>query len=647
MSNWKEENNDELKKESENTSEDTPMQPSTNIYLDDLNETSNSSVEDFTNKSDEETPTVDLIGESNDETPTVNLFGKSNEELAVDEIIEASTVELDDDISEIHIDKSKNENSEVSADVATVDLQDEPVEASANALTEVESEGFSETQAAEDTEKSVNTEESQETYEKIFYPKIENEEFHESYYISPPTPSPNRSKWLKITGIALLIISCINSYFLFKKDSVVERAYFINHYEQQYAADYEQQLSKDGVISSKETVIISEVATNLDAISAREGQTIEASDVLAQYNEEAKEEKMQKLQNDLNAYEKELAELNAALSRIESQTYDYSPQTYIDADQLAGFAESGILQFDISQYYTFNQASSILTSSIAAVNRQIEITQSSINQLDVNRSLISPINGVIKKIETNGGNILFHIESTDKNIAVYIDEAEWQNVNIGQVAYVQVSGNDNLLEGIVTEKQQLPAKDSIWQQRLQNEGIINENDTVYEVRIDIQDSLENVPLSALSNAKIIVLNAGSSYISPSSWIVDKKIENVGDHHHYAIGYDGKIRLQPVEIVGEASLTDIKPMKQKDEKTGELKNTSIYSKPQLNSLKEQMENSDEQATIYHLNSDDPVLLIDNKERRIFSNTFFPLPLKKIDFDAISDITWKQIVKYMFY
>lgn len=501
--------------------------------------------------------------------------------------------------------------------------------------------------------------------------------------IETPTvyvPSKNRNRILWSIGIVLLFGVIVNCYFLMKNDSVVERAYYIPMYEPQQNAYYEQILVKDAVISTKDVLKITEDATLLDPIDVQIGDTVLVGDVLAYYNAEKQEETLRKIEAELNAYQMELNGLEMALSEVEYEASARPPTSRVNSNQIEEYVSVEV-QMEIEHLHTTSEAKALLQRYIAETERNIAIKEQALQEVMNGRMLLSPIDGSIANIEMSGGSVTFEIHSSEKNVTAYVTEEEWRDLEIGQTVSIDMDWHDKLLFGQVADKRELPATSSPSLNALQKEDKIKKDELVYELQIDVNNAEALAPFGSIGKATISIFKQPDSYITLEDWTVEKEVELVSDEHHYVIGYDGKIRLVPIAVMATAEkkawraydeakysnflgesdgIEETEDFAEDDkssvsEDADESENTIIansefqIAKQQVKSLKERADALDVEnlSAFSAVNNEDWLVLIDNEDRRIGAPAFTALPSEKFSLDNIKPLTWKDILKYLFY
>lgn len=462
----------------------------------------------------------------------------------------------------------------------------------------------------------------------------------------PKLKSLNRKQWLMIIGIFLFALVIVNNYFLLKPNSKVERIYSLTEYEWQTKKNYKHFLTKQSVVASKEVITITANAAELDQVNVKSGQMIYTNDPLAVYNESTRAQLIREREIELNAYNTELVGLNNALKEVERQAANQPSNSSIDAERI-GTSISLQVQMEIVQNNTSSEASAVLMQHIAELNRKIEITRKTLDDLKEAKSITSPINGSIGDIIYADGSVTFEIHSSEKNIIAYLSEQQWREVKVGQSVIVEVQGHDEPVKGVVIETQEYPAGQSVWLQRLIQEDAIQQDETVYEIRIDANDLLLLAPFNSLAEAEITIQEVNDSYIVPSHWIVYKEVEGVSNEHIYIIDHAGKVRLEPITVLYETSADAWSTNNTVNDEGDE---EDKVAKHQLNDAKDAIKNAEKEPqtlTAFTMSLDNPTALLNNDSKRIQAASFLPLTHRHISFDEVVKITWKDVVKYLFY
>ncbi|MFJ7371315.1 HlyD family secretion protein [Lysinibacillus sp. NPDC098008] len=407
--------------------------------------------------------------------------------------------------------------------------------------------------------------------------------------------------WTSITILLGMLIIGINAYFVFKDDSVVARSYFIDEFQKAHIGTHTERVNKDAIVAPAEMYTVSADATSLSAVNVKRGQEVMMNDLLATYKEDEINDELTKLESELAAYETELRDLEDALDLIEDDYNDADPKSSIDTDQIDDNL-SVTLKFELAQQNSPSTAIALLNRHIAETNRQITVIEAQIVEIQARQGLISPIDGVVSAIKEEAGTLTIEIYSSEKAMYAYLSEKEWQKVQEGQTVDLKVKHVKDSLSGIVIEKQAIPTNaDTAWAQELAKTATLPQP-TNYEVLLQQDDLLEDIPFSTTGKASIIVNEAFDSYRVDKSWVTTTKN---GKKKLYTIDSDGKIHLMTINVEFNTA------------------NSAIFTD--------------------FLEEGTP--MISNEPRNIAAYTFRTMPVEKIQWSHFKDLTWQQYVKYI--
>lgn len=440
--------------------------------------------------------------------------------------------------------------------------------------------------------------------------------------------STRKKSWIAIGVILTAAFIILNCVLVFKEDSIIARSYYITDYERMFADHEKAYLEKDAILVPEEEIRIAVEADALSEISVRQGQAIAMSEEIAVYKTEEAEQEQSRLQSELYAYEQELSTLQGILTSLQATSPD-NPLTTIDSQQIDEEL-SVVVETEISQGSP-TEAIAVVEQQIAEVERNIEIVSSQISNLNFSNVLSSPVDGVIGKVEEDGGTVTFVLYTTEKNLITYISEDEWKQVEENQLVELEESlfaneeesepnnGDEGQIElgaeeamGTVVEKQSIPASNSTWLNEMQKVREMPEP-TSFEVRIDPEGFIQNKPYASLTKTKIILNEAQNAFRVNGDMIMTKKA--VGDSETdeiteesfiYTIGQEeGKIELTPVEVAFD----------------------------------------DKEDTIFTGNVPDGQIVLEELGYREFSQTFFPMPMTLPNKAMLESLSWKDYVKYL--
>ncbi|MCR8855720.1 HlyD family secretion protein [Lysinibacillus fusiformis] len=407
--------------------------------------------------------------------------------------------------------------------------------------------------------------------------------------------------WTSIGIVLAMLIIGINAYFVFKEDSTVTRSYFIDEFQKAYIGTNTERVNKETIVAPAETYTITADATKLSAVNVKRGQEVKMNDLLATFKTDEVDEELTKLESERTAYETELNDLLDALDQIEDDYDDLNPKSSINTDQINDRL-SVTLKLELAQQNSLSTAVALLNRHIAETNRQIALIEAQITQIESRQGIISPIDGIVSAVNEEAGALTFEIYSNEKAMYAYLSEKEWQKVQEGQTADFKVKHVKDALSGIVLEKQMIATDDeTFWANELAKTTDLPQP-TNYEIVLQQDEPLEDVPFSTTGKASIIVNEAFDSYKVDKSWLATTKRGNKKLH---IINQDGKIQLIDINV----------------------------------------EFSTAQSAIFSDYLDEGTPMLSNEKRNMEAYTFRTLPIEKLHWKQFKELTWKQYVKYI--
>ncbi len=407
--------------------------------------------------------------------------------------------------------------------------------------------------------------------------------------------------WTSIGIVVAMLIIGINAYFVFKEDSTVTRSYFIDEFQKAYIGTNTERVNKETIVAPAETYTITADATKLSAVNVKRGQEVMMNDLLATFKTDEVDEELTKLESERTAYETELNDLQNALDQIEDEYDDSDPKSSINTDQINDRL-SVTLKLELAQQNSLSTAVALLNRHIAETNRQIALIEAQITQIESRQGIVSPIDGVVSAVKEEAGALTFEIYSNEKAMYAYLSEKEWQKVQEGQTVDFKVKHVKDALSGIVLDKQMIATDDeTFWANELAKTTNLP-HPTNYEVVLQQDAPIEEIPFSTTGKASIIVNEAFDSYKVDKSWLATTKRGNKKLH---IINQDGKIQLIDINV-------------------------------QFNTT---------QSAIFSDYLDEGTPMLSNEKRNMEAYTFRTLPIEKLHWKQFKELTWKQYVKYI--
>ena len=468
------------------------------------------------------------------------------------------------------------------------------------------------------------------------------------------------TKKVKMTALVLLLLVLVNGYFLFKNNDVILKKYAINNVQTAVAKEHEKIISKDAIVMSMNEHYVAAPVQAIREVLVTKGQSIDESTELVTFKPEEAAREKSNLETELAAYSSELSELENIVSQLEREAQDATPTTATDSTVMGDNESWNVnlsLALGIEQNTPTAEGIAMMQRSIAETERQIEIIQNQINQLDENGTLISPIAGIVKDIILEGDSITFHLLSDDKKLVAYVTQKEWQEIELDQAVEMKFDEvvSEEKLSGTVIEKQQIPAVESIAYKEMKKHKKIASEETVYEVSMAPFDesTLQKAPIGTLADVFITTKQAANSYAVRDKWLVPYEEQDMEDAKYmYLLGKDGLAHLTQVEVAftHQAEIeNDAAPTEESIEEVANEDEAKQEQKPRIQTvqLKDQekpkeTEKELEEVTVISSNDDMYQVFLDDKERNLNAPIFKFYPFRAFDWDNV-DKEWKDVLR----
>lgn len=464
------------------------------------------------------------------------------------------------------------------------------------------------------------------------------------------------SKKAKIIAVIMGLIVVVNAYLLLKDNDVILKKYYINDAHFAVAKDHEKMLPLDAIVTSSNEHFIAAPVQAVNEVLVTEGQTVNVLSELVVFKQQQTEKEVALLQTERAAYTTELAELEKVFLQLDSMSSETQPNSSVASDSINDGETLNVnlsVELGIEQGTPTAEGIAIIQRAIAETTRQIELLDSQITQLSEYNLLTSPVEGVVKEIVLEGDSIIFNIQSSEKKIIAYVTPKQWQEIELEQITEIILfEGQDNefTLDGVVSEKQQIPARDSIAFEEMKRHEKINSSETIYEISILPNEDLFDLPVGTLASANITVNQVFDSFGIHEDWLVQKATdEDEETQYVYMLDENGKTTLASVEelFTYQTKLNQREALLIEGEEEEEVvQETSpriqTVKLTDENVVKEDKNELTNVAVISGPNELSPIFL-NEKERNLNAPTFRPYPLQLFDRSQI-DSQWQLILEY---
>ena len=387
------------------------------------------------------------------------------------------------------------------------------------------------------------------------------------------------NKYLAIgLSIAITAFLAINAILLFSDKSLVPKKLYISEYERTYTSTYTEKLPKEAVAAPLGATEI--FIQNSDAVEQwiiNEGDYVEAGTELALLNEAESEEQRAIWEAEKAALDSELLEVRSILGDLETaRSRQTSSNPSSDSDTSTSrdtvtTEEGDTVELDVNVSLSISTnvevpqdgsyAAGIAEAEqrIASIETQLAVVVAQLEQNTAKPALVSPIEGVVGKIDAGSMPMSIEIYSSEKLFMTYVIEKEWLEVNAGDRVFIHVDGIAQVMPATVHSVSQMPAKNSKWLEAYRALDPVDQANpiAIYKVLIITEEPITDaVPYGKTANASIIVNEAADAVALADSWLFDRYD---GTGKAFVLNEDGRAEAVPVTIAftlhGKAVLSE--------------------------------------------------------------------------------------------
>lgn len=359
-------------------------------------------------------------------------------------------------------------------------------------------------------------------------------------------------------SIAISAFLATNAILLFSEKSQVPKKVYISEYERTYTSTYTEKLPKESVTAPLgATEIFIQDTEAIEQWIINEGDYVEAGTELAILNEAESEEQRAIWQAQETALRSELQEVQGTLQNLERERprqQTSTPNTSTNRDTVTN-ADGETIELDISvsmevevpQDGSYAAGIAEAEQRIAAIETDLAVIEAQLDQNTATPSLISPIEGIVGKIDARSEPMSIEIYSNEKLFMTYVIEEEWIDVNVDDRVFVHVDGITKAMPGRVHRVSQLPADNSKWLEAYRALDPVDQPNpiAIYEVLIITDEPITDaVPYGKTANASIIINEASDAVALNDSWIFDR-YDGIGKT--FILNEEGRAEEVPVTI----------------------------------------------------------------------------------------------------
>lgn len=371
-------------------------------------------------------------------------------------------------------------------------------------------------------------------------------------------------------SIAITAFIAANALLMFGEKSIISKNIYVSEYERAYPNTYTEKLPKEAVAAPRDTMqIYVQEREAIEQWVVSEGDVVQAGSELALLNEVESQEQRTLWESEQRALEAEKSEVQNTLRELESaQSKQSGSESESASDRSSVTNEDGdTIEFnvDLSVGVEVPQDGSYATGiaqanqRLAAIDSQLAVIDAQLSQSLSNPALVSPVEGIVAKVNRDSNPLSVEIYSTEKTFITYVLEDEWQDVAAQDRVLIQAEGLEAAVPGTVLSVSEIPAEDSRWLKAYRALDPKEQANPIafYEVQILADEPItENIPFGSTANAEITINEAVDAVAIPQPWIFDRQDTNGST---YVLNEEGYGPIAPVtinfDVNGKAVLSD--------------------------------------------------------------------------------------------
>lgn len=336
-------------------------------------------------------------------------------------------------------------------------------------------------------------------------------------------------------SVAITAFIAANALLLFGEKSIIPKNVYVSEYERAYTNTYTEKLPKEAVAAPRDTTqIYVQEREAIDQWVVNEGDAVQAGSELALLNEAESQEQRALWESEQQALEAEKSEVENTLRGLEAallrqsgseseSTSDRSTVTNEDGDTIELNVDLSV-GVEVPQEGSYAAAIAQANQRLAAIESQLAVINAQLSQSLSNPALVSPVEGVVAKVNRDSNPLSVEIYSTEKLFVTYVLEDEWQDVTAQDRVLVQAAGLKEAVSGTVLSVSEVPADESRWLKAYRALDPKEQANPIafYEVQILADEPItEGMPFGSTANAEITINEAADAVAVPQPWIIDR------------------------------------------------------------------------------------------------------------------------------
>ncbi|MBF4501416.1 efflux RND transporter periplasmic adaptor subunit [Savagea sp. SN6] len=336
-------------------------------------------------------------------------------------------------------------------------------------------------------------------------------------------------KWfILLFSLVISLFIAVNSYLVFSEESPVAKTKIVKQSFIAQEEDIRQEIEKPSYLAPREIVTL--YVNDEEAIEQwliQEGDTIQAGDELVLLETERIDGQVDAWVAEQSALQTQRERIEDTVAMLESERSDADSEESLNSS-LSQLEEELNLEFNVKmdQRGSYAQAIAEAERELASIDRQLNMLDYQIDQSYVRPAIISPISGVVARVDRHSDRPTIDIYSETADLVTYVTEEEWEDLMLGNDVLITYDEFEERGEGTLDRLDTIPAQASSTLELFEKAFDDKQMQNLYEVRVDPLGTVEQQLYGKRYDIALIGQEAVDSVVVPLDYI-ERETKNEG------------------------------------------------------------------------------------------------------------------------
>lgn len=336
-------------------------------------------------------------------------------------------------------------------------------------------------------------------------------------------------KWfILLFSLVISLFIAVNSYLVFSEESLVAKTKIVKQSFIAQEEDIRQEIEKPSYLAPREIVTL--YVNDEEAIEQwliQEGDTIQAGDELVLLETERIDGQVDAWVAEQSALQTQRERIEDTVAMLESERSNADSEESLNSS-LSQLEEELNLEFNVKmdQRGSYAQAIAEAERELASIDRQLNMLDYQIDQSYVRPAIISPISGVVARVDRHSDRPTIDIYSETADLVTYVTEEEWEDLMLGNDVLITYDEFEERGEGTLDRLDTIPAQASSTLELFEKAFDDEQMQNLYEVRVDPLGTVEQQLYGKRYDIALIGQEAVDSVVVPLDYI-ERETKNEG------------------------------------------------------------------------------------------------------------------------